>query len=55
MLSTSKEILFSGPNDLLKTGAVDLTLIPGTWAIIKVSGHQYRWLAGGYELEIVHF
>ena len=26
-----------------------------TWAIIKVSGHQYRWLAGGYDLEIGHF
>ena len=23
-------------------------------AIIKVSGHQYRWLAGGYDLEIGH-
>ena len=23
--------------------------------IIKVSGHQYRWLAGGYDLEIEHF
>ena len=20
------------------------------WAIIKVSGHQYRWLAGGYDV-----
>ena len=27
----------------------------GTGAIIKVSGHQYRWLAGGYDLEIGHF
>ena len=25
------------------------------WAIIKVSGHQYWWLAGGYDLEIGHF
>ena len=23
--------------------------------IIKVSGHQYQWLAGGYDLEIGHF
>ena len=23
--------------------------------IIKVSGHQYWWLAGGYDLEIGHF
>ena len=22
---------------------------------IKVSGHQHRWLAGGYDLEIGHF
>ena len=21
-------------------------------AVIKVSGHQHRWLAGGYDLEI---
>ena len=25
-----------------------------TWAIIKVFGHQYRWLAGGNDLEIGH-
>ena len=24
------------------------------WAIIKVPGHQYRWSAGGYDLEIGH-
>ena len=23
--------------------------------IIKVSGYQYQWLAGGYDLEIGHF
>ena len=23
--------------------------------IIKVKGHQYQWLAGGYDLEIGHF
>ena len=27
----------------------------GAWAIIKVSGHQYQWLAGGYDLEIGFF
>ena len=27
----------------------------GARATIKVSGHQYRWLAGGYDLEIGHF
>ena len=29
-------------------------LTTGAWAIIKVSGHQYRWLAGGYDLETAH-
>ena len=29
--------------------------VAGTWAIIKVLGHQHRWLAGGYDLEIGHF
>ena len=24
--------------------------LAGTWAIIKVSGHQYQWFAGGYDL-----
>ena len=27
----------------------------GAWAIIEVSGHQYRRLANGYDLEIGHF
>ena len=35
---------------MLLTGAA-----VGARAIIKVSGHQYRWLAGGYNLEIGHF
>ena len=26
-----------------------------TLAIIKVLGHQYQWVAGGYDLEIGHF
>ena len=29
--------------------------LSGAWAIVKVSGHQYQWLAGGYDLEIGHF
>ena len=29
--------------------------LAGARAIIKVSGHQHRWLAGGYDLEIGHF
>ena len=27
----------------------------GALAIIKVLGHQYLWLAGGYDLEIGYF
>ena len=29
-------------------------VVTGAWAIIKVKGHQHRWLAGGYDLEIGH-
>ena len=54
MLVTSKNVLFPGYNHLLTTGADDPSLV-GACAIIKVSGHQYRWLAGGYDLEIGHF
>ena len=32
-----------------------LTTLAEALAIIKVPGHQYQWLAGGYELEIGHF
>ena len=31
------------------------TSLAGAWVIIKVSGHQYWWLADGYNLEIGHF
>ena len=53
MLATSKNVLFPGHNQLLTTGADDPSLA-GARAIIKVSGHQHRWLAvaGGYDLEI---
>ena len=54
MLATSKNVLFPGHNPLLTTGADDPSLA-GTQAIIKVSGHQHWWLAGGYDLEIGHF
>ena len=30
-------------------------MLAGARAIIKVSGHQYQWLAGGYDMEIGHF
>ena len=46
MLSTSKNVLFPGHTHLLTAGAR---------VIIKVKGHQHRWLAGGYDLEIGHF
>ena len=29
--------------------------VAGARAIIEVSGHQFRWLAGGYDLEIGYF
>ena len=47
MLATFKNVLFPGHNHLLT--------LAGTWAIVEVSGHQHRWLAGGYDLEIGHF
>ena len=54
MLSTSKHVLFQSHNHLLTTSADDPSLA-GAQAIIKVSGHQLWWLAGGYELEIGQF
>ena len=54
MLATSKSVLFPGHNHLLTTGTDDPSLT-GVRAIIKVNGHQYQWLAGGYDLEIGHF
>ena len=53
-LSTSKNVLFPGHSQVLATGADDPSLIitlAGVRVIIKVSGHQHRWLAGGYDLE----
>ena len=46
MLATSKNVLLSGPNHLLTTSTDDPSLT-GTRVIIKVSGQQHRWLAGG--------
>ena len=54
MLATSKNVLFPGHNRLLTTGTDDPSFA-GAQAITKVSGHQYRWLAGGYGREIKHF
>ena len=53
MLTQSKNVLFSGQNHLLTTGT-DNTSHAGAQAMIKVSVHQYWWLAGGYDLEIGH-
>ena len=39
---------------VITTGTDDPSLASAR-AIIKVSGHQDRWLAGGYDLEIGHF
>ena len=54
MLATSENVLFPGHNHPLTTGTDDPSLA-GAQAIIKMSGHQYRWLAGGYDLERGHF
>ena len=54
MLATSKNVLFLGHNHLLTNGTDDPSLT-GAWSIIKMSDHQYRWLAGGYDLDIGHF
>ena len=54
MLATSKNFLFPGHNHLLTTGTNDPSLAD-TRVIIKMSGHQYRRLAGGYDLEKGHF
>ena len=53
MLATSKTVLFPVHNQLLTNGTDD-PLLMSTRALIKVSGHQYWWLAGGYDLEIGH-
>ena len=35
--------------------AMSKNVLYGAWAIIKVKGHQHRWLAGGYDLDIAQF
>ena len=34
---------------------LQVALLAATQVIIKVSGHQYRWLPCGYDLEMCHF
>ena len=53
MLATSENALFADYNHLLTTSTDDPSLA-GAQATIKVSRHQYWWLAGGYDLEIRH-
>ena len=55
MLATSKNVLFPGHNHLLTTSTDDFTLIITRMPSSQVKGYQYRWLAGGYNLEIGHF
>ena len=54
MLATSKIVLFTGHNHLLTTSTDDPPLAGAQTITIKVLGHEYRWLAGGYDLEIGH-
>ena len=42
ILATSENVLIPGQNHLLTTGTDDPSLAD-TWAVIKVSGRQYRW------------
>ena len=51
MPATFKNVLFSGHNHLLTTGTDDDPSLAGSRAIAKMLGHQYQWLAGGYDLE----
>ena len=46
MLATSKNVLFPGHDYMLTTGTDDPSLA-GIRVIIKVSGHEYLWLARG--------
>ena len=56
ILATSNNDQFPGHNHLLTTGADDplFKLLP-EHQIIKANGHQLRFSAGGYDLEIGHF
>ena len=54
MLATSKDILFPGHNHLLTT-YTDNPSLTGPRVIIKGSGHQYQWLADGYDLDILTY
>ena len=53
MLASSKIVLFPCHNHLLTTGLI-IAQAPAR-VIIKVKGHQYRWLADGNDLGKGHF
>ena len=55
ILATSKKVLLPSYNHLLTTGTDDPTLVIARAPASEVKGHQYQWLAGGYDLEIGHF
>ena len=55
MLATFKTVLFLGHNYQHWWPFTLIITLAGALAIIKVSSHQYQWLAGGYDLEIGHF
>ena len=55
MPDTSKNVLFPGHNHLLLTTNTDGPLPRWRLGNNQSVGHQYRWLAGGYDLEIGHF
>ena len=52
MIATSEKVLFPGHNQLLTTVTRYFARVP---AIIKMSGHQHQWLAGGYDLAVGYF
>ena len=56
MIATSEIVycLYPSHNHLLTTGT-DVPSLADTRATMKVSGHQYLGLTGGYDLEIGHF
>ena len=52
-LATSKNVLYPGHNHLLATSTDGPTLLSPERQQVK--GHQHRWFAGRYELQIGHF
>ena len=55
MSATSKNALLPGHNHLLTIVIDDSTLWLSPERQQEVKGHQYPWIAGGYDVEIAHF